>query len=174
MNIFLEIFNDWSRYEIILLSISVFLFTFMGPAFAWVFVKDRRATIFALISSLITTFLVVSTVVVVATFISNITESYSYIYLLTGTFSALNVMTLTNYLVAERGKKDFDIDFVTREHFNDTLKLVSIIILFFSALLIFFKGDLRNIIIASAISSVLALSTNHLLARILFKDRDEK
>ena len=174
MNLFTGILTDWSRYEIILLSITIIILTSMGCIFGWYFIKDRRSVIFSLLSSVVTMLLVIATVTITKVFIPKVTESYAYIFLLTTTFSALNVMTLNNYFNENKDRKNLDIDFVTREHFNDSLKLVSIICLFFSALIAFFTEDLRNIVIASGISSVLSIVVNHVFARIIFRDRDGK
>jgi hypothetical protein len=54
----------------------------------------------------------------------------------------------------------------------DSLKLVSFVCIFFSVLIAFTEGELRNILILSGISSILSVCMTHFFARIFFKDRE--
>jgi purine-cytosine permease-like protein len=123
-----------------------------------------------MISSKTSPLIVVLIIFLANLILSSVSETYSFVFMLTTTLSAINVMTLNNYLVKNRNKKNFDIDFVTREHFSDSIKLISLILLFFTILISFTSGEIRNILIASGISSILSIVINHLVSRILFKD----
>ena len=171
MNIFSKVLETWTHYELIMLIGSILLLTVGGITSVWYFIRDKRSLFLAIISSISTLLIVVLTIFVSNLIGLSISEENSFIFLLTTTISVINLATLNNFLVKHRNRKDFDIDFVTREHFSDSLKLIFFICLFFSILIAFTNGEIRNIIIGTGISSILAISFNHLLARIFFKDR---
>jgi hypothetical protein len=170
MNIFAKVLENWTRYEIFMILSSALLLTIIGVLSSWLFVKDKRAVSFSMISSKTSPLIVVLIIFLANLILSSVSETYSFVFMLTTTLSAINVMTLNNYLVKNRNKKNFDIDFVTREHFSDSIKLISLILLFFTILISFTSGEIRNILIASGISSILSIVINHLVSRILFKD----
>jgi len=170
MNIFATVLENWTRYELLIVLSSAILLTVIGVLSAYLFVKDKRAVWFSGISSKTSPLIVVLIIFLANLLLSSVSETYSFVFMLTTTLSAINVMTLNNYLVKNRNKKNFDIDFVTREHFSDSIKLIALILLFFTILISFTSGEIRNILIASGISSILSIVINHLVSRILFKD----
>lgn len=174
MKIFSTVLENWTNYEIMMVAVSTFLFSAIGILSSWIFIKDKRSVLLSLTSSVSTLLIVILTILITSLLIPEISNVYSLVFLVTTTLSAINIMTLNNFLSKNRSKKDFDIDFVTREHFSDSLKLVSFICLFFSILIAFTNGEIRNILIASGISSVISISINHILSRIFFKDRNGK
>ena len=171
MNIFISVLDGWSNYELIMIISMTGSITIVGILSVYFLIKDKRSTLLALSSSITTNILIVLTLSFVNLLDLGLSEGYSFVFLLSATLSVMNVTTLNNYLIHNKKKKDFDIDFVTRDHFTDSLKLISLICLFFSILIAFTGGEIRNILIASGISSVLSISVNHLLARMFFKDK---
>ena len=174
MNIFLNILEGWSNYELTMIISMIGSMTIVGLLSVHFFIKDKRSVLLALASSVATNTLITLTLFLITLLGIALSEGYSFVFLLTATLSVMNVTTLNSYLIKNRNKKGFDIDFVTRDHFTDSLKLISFICLFFSILIAFTSGEVRNVLIASGISSVLSISTNHLLARIFFKDKESE
>lgn len=171
MNIFSKVLENWSNYELISVIEVISLMLIFCIAFTWFFTKDKRSLFFSLTSFLSAIVLTALTIFAIYLLDINISETYSFVFFLTVTLSIVNIWTLLSFFIKNKSRKDFDIDFVTREHFADSLKLVSFICLFFSILIAFINGDIRNILIASGISSILAVFANILLARIFFKDK---
>lgn len=171
MNILSNILEGWTNYELIMIISMVGLMTIVGIVSVHLFIRDKRSVLFSLVSAVTTNILIVLILSLVSLLNLGLSEGYSFVFLLTATLSVMNVTTLNSYLIKNRNKKDFDIDFVTRDHFTDSLKLTFFICLFFSILIAFTSGEIRNVLIASGVSSVLSISTNHLLARIFFKDK---
>jgi len=175
MNLFSKILESWSNYELIIILSIIGLITIVEIVSVHFFTKDKRSVLLTLISSITTNFLIALTLFSTNLLNIDISDNYSFVFLLTTTLSMMNIATLNSYLVRNRQNKNFDIDFVTRDHFTDSLKLISFICLFSSILIAFTNGDIRNILIASSISSILSIAINHLLARLFFKDkRSEK
>jgi len=172
MNLFAKILENWSNYELIMITSMIGLMTIVGIVFVHFFSKDKRSVLLSLTSAITTNVLIALTLSIVNLLNLELSEGYSFVFLLTATLSVMNITTLNGFLIKNRKNKTFDIDFVTRDHFTDSLKLISFICLFFSILITFTSGDIRNILIASGISSVLSISTNHLLARFFFKDKE--
>jgi hypothetical protein len=171
MNIFSKVLENWTNYELISIVEVVMAITAVNILLAWIFTKDKRSLLFtlsSLLSSGLITFLIIFAIYLINT---SVTENYSFVFLLTITFSVLNIWTLVSFLVKNKNRKNFDIDFVTREHFADSLKLISFICIFFSILIAFIPGETRYILIAGGISSVSAIFVNIILGRIFFKDR---
>jgi len=171
MNPFSKILESWSNYELIMVLSTMGLITIVGIVSVKIFTKDRRSVLLALTSSLTTNLLIALTLFSTNLLKIDLSDNYSLVFLLTTTLSMMNIATLNSYLVRNRQNKNFDIDFVTRDHFTDSLKLISFICLFSSILIAFTNGDIKNILIASSISSILSIAINHLLARLFFKDK---
>ena len=171
MNIFISVLDGWSNYELIMIISMIGLITIVGILSVYFLIKDKRSVLFAIASSITTNLLIISTLFFVDLLDVGLSEGYSFVFLLTATFSAMNVTTLNNYLIHNKKKNEFDIDFVTRDHFEDSLKLISFICLFLYILIAFIDGEIRTVLIASGISSVLSIAINHLLARMFFKDK---
>lgn len=171
MNIFSKVLENWSNYELISIIEVISLMMIFCIVFTWFFTKDKRSLLFSLTSFLSAIVLTILTISAIYLLDINISETYSFVFFLTVTLSTVNIWTLLSFFIKNRNRKDFDIDFATREHFSDSLKLVSFICLFFSILIAFINGDIRNILISSGISSILAVFVNVLLARIFFKDK---
>ncbi len=171
MNIFSKVLENWTNYELISIIEIIILIIFLNILLAWILTKDRKCILFtltSLFSSVLVTFLTVFFIYLIN---SSVTENYSFVFLLTITFCILNIWAFIGFFVKSRNRKDFDIDFVTREHFTDSLKIISLICIFFSILIAYIPGDTRNILISGGISSVLAVLANIALGRIFFKDK---
>lgn len=171
MNIFSKVLENWTNYELTSVVEIIVLIIFLNILLAWILTKDKKCILFtltSLFSSVLVTFLTIFFIYLIN---SSVTENYSFVFLLTMTFCILNIWTLVSFFVKNRSRKDFDIDFVTREHFTDSLKIISFICIFFSILIAFIPGDTRNILISGGISSLLAILVNIALGRIFFKDK---
>lgn len=174
MKIISEILGNWTHYELRMVMISILAISILGLLSTLIFIKDKRSLLFSLTSSVSTMVIVGLTVFFLSILIADISNVYSFVFLITTTISAANTITLNNFLLKSKASKDFDIDTVTREHFSDSLKLISFICLFFTILAVFTYGDVRNVFIASGISTVVSVFVNHLLSRLFFKDKNEK
>ncbi len=85
--------------------------------------------------------------------------------------NTLNLSTLISKYSREILKKTFDIDHVTRYHFNTTLNLLVILFVVLGAVSIFMYIDMLFLLISILTISILILWFNHLIARFLLKEK---
>lgn len=172
MNLFETLMTNWSRYELEMIILTTFLLFAIQFILSLLLHVEKRLVLISAISS-ITAMLLSSLVMYLSNWIFavDLTEKFSFILLWTMSINMMNLVTLNSFFLKKRKSKDFDEDIINREHFSDTLKLLSFMCLFFSVLIAFTSGELQTILLLSGISSVLVLSLNHVLARIFFKDK---
>ena len=98
-------------------------------------------------------------------------EKHSLIFWCTLLISAINLSTLVGKYSVEVVKKDFDIDHVTRHHFSATLNLFVTILLVNIAVSVFVESNILIILLGILLVSSLTIWFNHLIARLLLKDK---
>jgi len=78
---------------------------------------------------------------------------------------AMNLMLLTDFFNAEVRKKGFDIDHISRKHYNFTLNFAILIALTVSAGAIFMNTEFTWIIVTLGIDAIVLLALTHLFVR---------
>jgi hypothetical protein len=85
--------------------------------------------------------------------------------------NAINLSVLISKYAKEVLEKDFDIDHVTRHHFKSTLNLFTSILLLLGAVCIFMDANMLIILIPIIVISSIVIWFNHLMARLLLKEK---
>ena len=85
--------------------------------------------------------------------------------------NTINLSMLLGRYSKEILRKDFDIDHVTRYHFTATLNLFITILLITFAVSVFVQIDMVLILTTTLLVSSIVIWLNHLVARLLLKDK---
>jgi hypothetical protein len=134
--------------------------------------NDRRTFTVSLLSCLIT--LLFSAVTLYLIFISDrivLNNRYYFIAWLPYAVVFLNLIQLGSEYRSLRGAKDFDIDFVSRYHFNISLQTGLITSLLSLVVFAFLPRELAFIIAVSSLLIILSLTLTHLFVRRFLKER---
>lgn len=157
-------------YEILRMSGLYIVTTLVLLLITQLMSKDKRLSITVVIGSLVSvTIPVVLTYLVRELFTVNLSEIFWLGVLITHLISGLNLSVLLGEYVFEMGKKKFDEDHVTREHFSSTINM-SILLVLMASFMLFVNTSLQILLAITLSSALLAIWSNHMLARKFLKD----
>lgn len=170
MEIFLAIWNNWSLYQKITLSVMFILLFIIIVLLVRFSTKSKPFTIFTILS------LVISACITVLGFlILNIVfdTTITYLYLLTPILvliiNILNISTSIGFYTKQKQKKEIDIVTLKKEFLRDSLQLSIFITILFSAFSMFLTGTSLTFILLTGGISVIMPWINYALIYWIFK-----
>ena len=170
MEIFLNLWNNWTNMEkISILSIYLSLLILI-PLLVRVVTKNNKLLIFtalSLLSSTLITLVGISFLAVVFNY------TITYIFLLSPVIilftNLLNIGSSVGYYQINRKNKNFNINDIKREYIRDSVYLTAFLLLLFSALSIFITSTFLIFILLSGIASIATVWTNYTLLYYIVK-----
>ncbi len=169
---FLEYFELMTNYQINSLIFTILIVAFVISGLFFYYTNDIKTTAVTFFSILLVPILTGCFLLILYKLFNVIpSEKHSLIFWCTLLISAINLSTLVGKYSIEVVKKGFDIDHVTRHHFSATLNLFVTILLVNIAVSVFVESNILIILLGILIVSSLTLWFNHLIARLLLKDK---
>lgn len=170
MDNLMSLLSRLTMYEIYRMSALYIVTTLILLFAAQMMSKDRRLSTTVVIGSLASVAIpVVLTYAFRELFSMILSDIFWLGVLITHLISGLNLSVLLGEYVYEMGKKKFDEDHVTREHFSSTVNM-SILLVLMSSFMLFVDSSLRTLLSITLVSALLSIWTNHTIARRLLKD----
>lgn len=157
MNIFTNIWNNWSTYEKITTLSLILIILILIPLVVFAFTKKKNLTLISLLSLLINGALAIASLFVLnKIFEVRITEIYKLVSVITLFSNIFCIGALTGYFAENKGKKEFSDIQMKTECVRDNFRLSVSLILLLSGVSI----------LTPTISTVLLLSLGLSLAII--------
>lgn len=170
MNIFLNIWNNWSTYEkvqelILLLSIPL-----VSILAIYLSSKNKRILIFSSIMFVISILInILGVVLVNLIFDIQVTEVFRLIPILTYMLILSNLGVLIGFFIHKRDRKGFDINDIKREYLSDSTKQTIFLLLLGSSILMFVSVQTQSILIISILSCIISIWGTYGISRYIFK-----
>jgi len=172
MNTINVVLSMWTQFEIIRLILLIGGISFLLVFTSYYLTKDRRMIYLPAISILYQTVFFGALIMIFREVLQvNLTEKHHLAYWIAFFINSLNLGMLVGQYFTRMNDKKFDIDHVTREHFQTTFNSTLIVVLAFIAYSSFMTEPLKSTIIIAGLTGSAAMLINHLLARSLLKDK---
>lgn len=164
MDIFTNLWNNWSNYEKITTLILVISIIIFIPISVYFFTKNKKLSILSLTSLLIIGILTMASFLFISLiFDIHISDMFKLVPLMCLFINILNIGTMVGYYSVNRKKKDFELIDLHQEFMRDTFKLSVILILLFCLSTIFLSATLLTVILTSLVVSLLTIWLNYTL-----------
>lgn len=169
-NIFINLINSWSKYEIVRESIFLLLIFLAVVLTTYFSTKEKRMTLLIGLS-----FISAALINILGIFLSSIlvdvqiTEVFRIIPVLTSLILVTNIGLLIGFYISKKEKKDFKISVVRNEYFSDTLKQSLFLLLLICSMLFFVATKTQIILIVSGISATASMLLTHYLSKHILK-----
>ncbi|MDD4382489.1 MAG: hypothetical protein PHE21_04085 [Candidatus Dojkabacteria bacterium] len=164
MDIFTNLWNNWSNYEKITTLILVISIIIFIPISVYFFTKNKKLSILSLTSLLIIGILTIASFLFIPfIFDIHISNMFKLVPLMCLFINILNIGTMVGYYSVNRKKKDFELIDLHQECMRDTFKLSVILILLFCLSTIFLSATLLTVILTSLVVSLLTIWLNYTL-----------
>ncbi len=161
-----------TRYQFSTTILALILLAILISGLFMYYTNDFKTTILSFLSVLLVPTLTALTLIILYnSFDVNPSEKHSLILWFTLFVNIINLGTLIAKYAKEILKKDFDIDHVTRHHFSSTLNLFVTILLLGGASAVFVQVNMLLVLIPAILLSSITIWFNHLIARLLLKDK---
>ena len=170
MNIFLNLWTNWTVYE----KLATVLSWFLSVIFVLIYIRlkthNTKFTLVSLISSILSILLTtLSYTILDLVFKVNITGIYLIAPVIITFINLTSLSTFIGYYIKNSDRKDFDHREHSTESVMDMTKLTIITTLFIAILSTFVSLELRIVLILSGIVSIAQLWINYYLSYKLVK-----
>jgi hypothetical protein len=162
----------YSQYEVLLIMAILIGATLFLAIYSYFLVRDKNLIFSTLLS---TPFLII---IAFLTYYGlnqlvevNFNPTSKLIFYIPALMSFLNLSVFISDYSKEYERQDFDIDHVTRKHFNHSLNLSIVALIAGGAVSPFLPTTLMLTVVTAGIASVLSIAFNHLIIRVLFKEK---
>ena len=170
MNLFENITESWSKYEInteLLFLVSIFLVSIFT---IYYLTKERKLLLISIISFLTGIFLnFVGIYLVNLLFKIEITEIFKMIPLLTSILILSNLGILIGFYISKRHAKGFKISSIRKEYYFDTIKQTIFLLLLGSSTLLFLSVQTEAVISISILSTILSVWFTYGISKYILK-----
>jgi hypothetical protein len=166
-----EILIRYTQYEIIIMGSTV-LSIIIGLIIAThLLTKDKRAVLTVAVAQLISSILNSSTLLIAKQlFDINLSDFNILLSFITLLISSMNISILIGEYNTRLGRKNFDIDHVTRAHFSTTLNTTIIVTLTTLAIIVFTEDNVKINMLLFLIPTISSIWITHLLSRRMLRD----
>ncbi|OGC45129.1 hypothetical protein A2400_00360 [candidate division WS6 bacterium RIFOXYB1_FULL_33_14] len=170
MNLFENISNSWSKYEInIELAYLLLIFT-VSILTIYFSTKEKKILILSILSFTVATLSNLIGIYIVNTlFKIDISEIFKMIPLITYILILSNLGTLIGYYISKRNSKGFKISNVRKEYYSDTIKQTIFLLLLGSSTLLFLSVQTEVVISISILSTVIAVWSTYAISKYILK-----
>lgn len=169
MEIFLNVWNNWSLYQKVttaILLVLLFLIITLSVKFV---TKSKQYTIFTVISLIVSALLIIASLVFVnVVFDTTITYMYMLTPIIVLIINLFNISSSVGFYIKNKKQKTLDIDRLKKEFLMDTVHLTVLLIPIFSAFCIFVTEPLLTLIVLTMLVSIAVLWINYSLVYWLF------
>ncbi len=170
MNLFQNITNNWSKYEINMEIAFLLLIFAVSVLTIYLSTKERKILILSIVSFVAATFTnLVGIYIVSILFKIDITEIFKMIPLVTYILILSNLGTLIGYYISKRNSKGFKISTVRKEYYTDSLKQTIFLLLLGSSTLLFLSVQTEAVISISILSSIVAIWSTYAVSKYILK-----
>ena len=170
MNIFFNIWNNWSNTEYLNAAFLLLFFVILIPLFIFLITKNTQLTLFSALSLL---WSVTIAILGVITLDKVMNFSLSSIFLLSPFISLfiniLCISTSIGYYKEHEKEKKFNNHELRREYMKDSMHLSIFIVLFFTAFSIFLSSSFLIYMIFTGVISLVIIWSNLLLLKWVLK-----
>ena len=170
MNLFENISNSWSKYEInIELAYLLLIFT-VSILTIYFSTKEKKILILSILSFTVATLSNLIGIYIVNTlFKIDISEIFKMIPLITYILILSNLGTLIGYYISKRNSKGFKISSVRKEYYSDTIKQTIFLLLLGSSTLLFLSVQTEVVVSISILSTVIAVWSTYAISKYILK-----
>lgn len=170
MNIFLNIWNNWSTYEKIQEGILLIGIIIVCLAVIYLSTKDKRIFKLSCIAFLISSILnIVGILLANIVFEIQIIEVFRLIPILTYIIVLSNIGVLIGFFLYKRQRKNFDIVDIRKEYLSDTTKQTIFLLLLGSSIIMFVSIQTEAILVISILSSVASMWSVYWVSKYILK-----
>ncbi len=170
MNLFENISNSWSKYEInteIAYLILIFSISILTIYFS---TKERKILILSVVSFVVATLTNLIGIYIVNTlFRIDVTEIFKMIPLITYILILSNLGTLIGYYISKKNSKGFNFSTVRKEYYSDSIKQTIFLLLLGSSTLLFLSVQTEVVISISILSSTVAVWSTYAVSKYILK-----
>jgi hypothetical protein len=170
MNIFLNIYNNWTVYEWVLtggLLLLIFLLTNLAT---YIFTKNWTFNKLISITYAISSIFYIASIFVLNFFIEDIGYIFIIPIFLIYLFITINWLSFIGYYKANSNKKTFSLVKLLTEFKKDSIRNIVILTISILAVSIFLRGDLLYIFIITYIGSSISIYMCSILASKFIHD----
>ncbi len=161
-----------TTYQINTTVIALLIVALFLSGMFYYYTNDFKPTIITFLSILLVPILTGLILLILYNFFDvKPSEKHTIIFWFSLFINTTNLGTLIGRYSKEILEKDFDIDYVTRHHFQATLNLFITILLLSLATTAFVETNMVTIILSTLVVSTAVIWLNHLFARFLLKDK---
>jgi len=169
MEIIINLWNNWTVYEKWTTLVLILIVLLAIPGLVWLFTKNSKLLLGALLSLVITgTLVAVGLIVLNQAFDFAITYTYKLVPFITFFINILCIGTTVGYFMQNHRHKDFNPILVKEEAFKDAYRLTLSCILLFSGFAVLTPSILIPILFSLGIS-LLVIWIHYLLLKKLLK-----
>jgi len=170
MNLFENITNSWSKYEIDIEIAFLLLIFAISILTIYLSTRERKILILSIVSFVVAAFTnLIGIYIVNNLFKINVTEIFKMIPLITYILILSNLGTLIGYYISKKNSKGFKISVVRKEYYNDSLKQTIFLLLLGSSTLLFLSVQTEAVISISILSSIVAVWSTYAISTYILK-----
>ena len=170
MNLFENITNSWSKYEIDIEIAFLLLIFAISILTIYLSTRERKILILSIVSFVVAAFTnLIGIYIVNNLFKINVTEIFKMIPLITYILILSNLGTLIGYYISKKNSKGFKISVVRKEYYNDSLKQTIFLLLLGSSTLLFLSVQTEAVISISILSSIVAVWSTYAISKYILK-----
>lgn len=170
MNLFENITNSWSNYEInmeIFFLITIFLVSILT---IYLLTKEKKLMILSVISLSLGIFSnFIGIYFVYLLFKIEITEIFKMIPLFTSILILSNLGILVGFFISQRHAKGFKISSIRKEYYTDTIKQTIFLLLLGSSTLLFLSVQTEAVVSISILSTILSVWSTYGISKYILK-----
>jgi hypothetical protein len=170
MNIFLNIWNNWSTYEKIQEAILLSVIVLLCLAAIYFATKDKRILLLSGIAFFISTILYTVGILLTNTlFDIQITEIFRLIPILTYILILSNLGVFVGFFLYRKNRKDFNIVDVRKEYLSDSTKQTIFLLLLGSSIFMFVSVQTQAILVVSILSCLSGIWGIYWISKYILK-----
>jgi hypothetical protein len=170
MKLFINIFNNWTVYEWVLIGSSLILIFLLTNLLTYLFTKNWQFN-----KSISLTLIISATIYILLTSIAQflpieITSLFLIPILLITVFVITNWITLISYYHKFRNSKSFSVMQLKKEHKRDSIRGIVFLTIAILSVCIFLRERLLTVFIITYISSTISIYTSSILVQRFIHD----
>lgn len=170
MNIFLNVWNNWSTYEKIEEAVLLFGIVTVCLSVIYFSTKDRGISILSCIAFFVSSILNILGIVIANSLLAiQVTEVFRLIPILTYIVVLSNLGVLIGFFLYKKQRKNFNILDVRKEYLLDTTKQTVFLLLLGSSIFMFVSIQTEAILVISILSSLVAMWCVYWVSKYILK-----
>ncbi|HBB64563.1 MAG: hypothetical protein UR34_C0002G0020 [candidate division WS6 bacterium GW2011_GWC1_33_20] len=169
MNLINNITNNWSMYE---KNMEIFLLlSILGISLLVIYsaTKNKQLLILSTLSFIVAAIFNVMGIYIVSLFKIPITEIFRIIPIITSILLVSNLGILVGFYISKKDMKGFNISFIMKEYFSDSVKQTIFLLLLGLSTLLFVSVQTEAVIAISILSTIAGVWSLYWISRYILK-----